>query len=178
MLKNTAKVSVKLASLLGLALLGSYDIGTAEASTSTADLDVSASITANCTVSSSAVAFGSYDPIVANASTALDGTGGVIVTCTNGSSATITLGQGSNAAGGSTDAAPLRQMSDGGSNVLSYSLSSDAAHTTTWGNTGGTGVSHTGTGSATTLTVYGEISGGQNVPAGSYSDTIVATVSF
>jgi spore coat protein U-like protein len=42
----------------------------------------------------------------------------------------------------------------------------------------GTGVAHTGTGSATAITVYGQMAAGQNVPAGSYADTVVATVSF
>ena len=148
------------------------------AASSTANLSVTASVSANCTISTNAVAFGSYDPVSANASSALNGTGSVVVTCTNGSSATITLGQGLNAASGSSDAAPLRRMKDGGTNFLSFSLFSDSSRTTTWGNTSGTGVSHTGTGSATSLTVYGQVSGGQNVPAGSYSDTVVATVTF
>ncbi|MFM6073490.1 MAG: spore coat protein U domain-containing protein, partial [Dolichospermum sp.] len=40
------------------------------------------------------------------------------------------------------------------------------------------GVSHTGTGNASNITVYGRIGRGQNVPAGSYTDTVVATVTF
>jgi len=47
----------------------------AHAATATANLDVTATISANCTISTSAVAFGTYDPISANNSTPLDATG-------------------------------------------------------------------------------------------------------
>ena len=47
-----------------------------------------------------------------------------------------------------------------------------------WGGTAASDVPHTGTGTETSLTVYGRIPAGQNVPAGSYSDTVVATVTF
>ena len=151
---------------------------TAEAGTDTENLSVSATVSANCTITTNAVAFGAYDPVVTNASTALDGTGTVTVTCTSGSSGTLTLGQGSNADAGSADATPLRRMSDGGTNHLSYGLYSENTRTTAWGNTALTGVSHTGTGTATALTVYGRIPAGQNKPAGSYSDTVLATVTF
>lgn len=150
--------------------------GTAAAGTATSNLAVSATVSANCTIDASAgVAFGAYDPIVTNASTDLTHTGSVDTTCTNGSTATITLGQGLNADTGSTASVPLRRMISG-SNYLSYDLYSDSAHTTVFDGT--TGVSVTGTGSAVTTSVYGVVPSGQNVPAGSYSDTVVATVAF
>jgi len=151
---------------------------TANATTATATLSVTATVSANCTIATAPLAFGGYDPIGANAAAPLDGTGTVTVTCTSGSAATITLGQGANAAGGSTDAIPLRRMTDGSSHFLSYFLYQDSGRSTVWGNTGGTGGSATGTGAADSHTVYGRISAGQNVPAGSYSDTVVATVTF
>lgn len=149
----------------------------ASAGTSNANLTVSASVSANCTISTDAVAFGAYDPIVANAAAALEGTGTVTVTCTNGSATKVTLGQGANADAGSTDEVPLRRMASGGDH-LAYFLYSDVARTTVWGNTEGSGVDHEGTGNAVNLTVYGSITAGQNVPAGNYSDTVVATVTF
>ena len=88
------------------------------------------------------------------------------------------MGQGSNANTGSTDAAPIRRLKDGGTDYLSYQLYSDNGYSTVWGNTAGTSVAHTGTGTQTALTVYGSIAAGQSVPAGSYSDTVVATVTF
>ena len=67
------------------------------AGTAQQNLSVTATIAANCSISTAAVAFGSYDPVMANASADLDGTGTVTVTCTNGSAAAVTLGQGANA---------------------------------------------------------------------------------
>lgn len=103
-------------------------------------------------------------------------TGTVTVTCTSGSAGVITLGQGVNADVGS-DAAPVRRML-AGTDYLSYSLYSDTGRTSVWGNTEVTGVARTGTGAADAVTVYGSVAPGQNVPAGSYSDTVVATVTF
>lgn len=162
---------------LGLLAWGAVIAAPVLAATATSNLSVTATVSANCTISTSAVAFGTYDPVSTHASADLDGTGTVTVTCTSGSGATITLDQGSNPATGSTDAAPLRQMASG-ANRLAYSLYSDASRTTVWGNTAATDVDHTGTGTATALTVYGRIPGGQNKPAGSYTDTVVATVTY
>ncbi|MGN6314163.1 MAG: Csu type fimbrial protein [Rhodanobacteraceae bacterium] len=149
----------------------------ASAGTATSNLPVSATISANCTIDASGgVAFGAYDPIVTNKTTALTATGTISTTCTNGSSATITLGQGANAGSGSTAAAPVRRMLAGTSNYLSYQLYSDSADTTVFD--GSTGVGVTGTGAAVSTSVYGSVAAGQNVPAGSYSDTVVATVAF
>jgi len=147
----------------------------AHAATATANLDVTATISANCTISTSAVAFGTYDPISANNSTPLDATGSVSTTCTSGSSPTITLGEGANAASGSTASAPLRQMASG-ANVLGYQLYSDSSRATVWADTGV--AAPAADGAAQSNTVYGRIAGGQNKPMGSYSDTVVTTVSF
>jgi spore coat protein U-like protein len=161
-----------------LAVAGSAFVVDSYAGTATADLDVSATISANCTISTTALAFGAYDPIVAHATAALEATGTVTTTCTNGSAATVTLGQGANADVGSTDAAPQRRMSDGGTNYLSYDLFSDAGRTAIFGNTDETGKDETGTGGEVNTTVYGRVTAGQNMPAGNYTDTVVATVTF
>ena len=158
--------------------VGTLGCASAFATTATSNMSVSATVSNNCTISAGSLSFGAYDPISANHSSPLNGTATVAVTCTSGGSATITLGQGANAGGGSTDAAPLRQMSDGASHVLAYSLFQDSGHSTVWGNTGGTGASYSGTGSSSNVTVYGQISAAQNVPAASYSDTVVATITF
>lgn len=149
-----------------------------QAGTATSNLSVTATVSANCTISTAPVAFGAYDPVSANASSPLDGSGTITVTCTTGSNGTITLGQGANAGTGSTDAAPLRQMKDSGTDVLAYSLYQDTGRSTVWGNTPSTGVAETGTGAVQNVTVYGAVAAGQNVPAASYSDTVIATVTF
>jgi spore coat protein U-like protein len=161
--------------LLAITTMG----GTAVAGTASSNLPVSAIVSANCTIDASGgVAFGTYDPIVTNQSTALTASGTISTTCTNGASATITLGQGANADTGSTDTAPLRRMLAGTSDYLSYQLYSDSGYSTVWGNTAGTGMAVTGTGSAVSTTVYGSVAAGQNVKTGNYADTVAATVTF
>ena len=172
------KLSARMLTLTAAAGLALGVSSGTQAGTATSNLSVTATVSANCSITTAPVAFGAYDPVTANATTPLTSTGTVTVTCTSGASGTITLGQGSNPGGGSTDAAPARRLKDAGTDVLSYALYQDTGRTTVWGNTAGTGVASTGTGSAASLTVYGSVAAGQNVPAGSYSDTVVATVTF
>lgn len=146
----------------------------ASAATATANLGVSATVTNNCTISTAALAFGAYDPVAANASADLDGTGTVTVACTKGSTATIGLGLGGNASG------TTRRMTDGSSNYLTYELYQDAGRTTVWGTAGPGLLSPVAAPSkaARDFTVYGRVTSNQDVPAGSYNDTVVATVNF
>ena len=157
----------------GLALLFAATTSVS-AATATANLGVSATVTNNCTISTTALAFGSYDPVAANASTDLDGTGAVAVACTKGTTATVGLGLGSNASGST------RRMSDGAGNFLTYELYQDSGHVTVWGNAGAGLLSPAAAPSkaARNFTVYGQVVSNQDVTAGSYSDTVVATVNF
>jgi spore coat protein U-like protein len=146
------------------------------AATETSNMAVSVDITNSCTISAGALAFGSYDPV---AGTQVDGTADLTVACTEGSTNGITLGQGANADSGSSDAAPLRRMTDGSSNFLSYALFSDSGRSTVWGNTVGTDVDYVAADSSSaTVTVYGRIAAAQSAPAGTYTDTVVATIEF
>ena len=70
------------------------------------------------------------------------------------------------------------RMSDGVASFLAYALYQDSPRTTVWGNTAGTGLVHAGDGASHAITVYGTVAAGQNVPVGSYSDTVVATITF
>jgi spore coat protein U-like protein len=139
------------------------------------DLDVSATVVANCTITANALNLGNYDPVGANAAAPATASTTLSVSCTNGAAANVTLGQGDNAGGGSTDADPTRRLSDG-TNFLNYGLFTDVGLADEWGNTVATGIPYTGTGSAGSLTVYGSIPAAQNVPAGTYTDTVVATI--
>jgi spore coat protein U-like protein len=147
---------------------------TTSAATATANLGVSATVTNNCTISTTALAFGSYDPVAAHAATDLDGTGAVSVACTKGTTATVGLGLGSNASGSA------RRMSDGSGNFLTYELYQDSGHSTVWGAAGAGLLSPAAAPSKTarSFTVYGRVVSNQDVTAGSYSDTVVATVNF
>jgi spore coat protein U-like protein len=158
----------------GIAILAAAFGPSALAATATANLAVGASVANNCTISTSALAFGSYDPVVAHAAANLDGTGTVIVACTRGATSTVGLGLGANASGST------RRMTDGSTNYLSYELYSDSGRTTVWGNSGGALYNPGAAPSkvARNFTVYGRVTSNQDVPAGSYNDTVVATVNF
>jgi spore coat protein U-like protein len=135
---------------------------------------VSATVTANCTITTAPLAFGSYDPVVTNASTALDGSGTVTVTCTKGATATVGLGLGANASGST------RRMTDGSGAFLTYELFQDSGRTTVWSNAGAGLLSPAAAPSKAprSFTVYGRVAANQDVPAGSFTDTVVATVNF
>lgn len=155
-------------------LFGGFANAAFAAGTATTNLSVSATVAGTCVLATNPLAFGSYDATTAGVT---NGQGTVTVTCSDGTVATVTLGEGMNPFSPNA-AAPFRQMAFG-TNRLGYFIYKDAAHATVWGNTIATGVTQTFTGVAgTPLTVYGTITAAQNVPVGDYVDTVVATVTF
>lgn len=145
--------------------------GSSVAATVNTTFLVSATVLNTCLVTALPLAFGNYDP---NSGTALDGSTTVTVTCTIGTNYAVGLDAGTTAGGSDTNP---RKLTDG-TNTLDYGLYKDAARTTAWGNTGTDRVSATAVLLPTAHTVYGRIGTGQNVPAGLYTDTITATVTY
>ena len=135
---------------------------------------VGAVVSPECIIDATPLAFGVYDPIGAHGTADLDGVGTVIVACTKGMVATVALDLGSNAEGST------RRMTSG-TDYLTYELYRDAGRGDVWGDDlVGRALS---LGVATSkapqhLTVYGRVAGGQDVRAGTYLDSIVATVNF
>jgi spore coat protein U-like protein len=166
--------------LASAVLIAAASATPAMAGAATSNLDVSANVPVSCNISTSPLVFGAYDPIGTNASNKLSNTGSVSTTCSSGSAVSITLGQGSNPGNLSTNDAPDRRLKHASTdNYLSYQLYSAVnPNLVIWGNTNATGVSVNGTGSSLTTNIYGEISPGQNVPVGNYTDIIVATVTY
>jgi len=143
------------------------------AATTSSTLNVDATVTANCTVSTSPIAFGNVNPL---SGSNVDASGGITVTCTNGTGWTAAADVGSGS--GATYAS--RRMTDSG-NLLSYNIYTNAGRTTVWGDgTGSTAtIGNTGTGAAQSVTVYGRVGSGQvTVPPGSYDDTVSVTVTY
>ncbi len=139
---------------------------------------VSATVIKNCTISAANIAFGNYDPLVANAVTPLDLSSTVTVACTKGTIATVGLDAGQNAAFAT---GTTRAMTSGGGSptYLSYEIFKDAGHTTVWGNAGAALVNYTAASKASVaLTDYGRILAGEDQPVGAYSDTVTATITF
>lgn len=122
----------------------------------------------SCTIGSVApVVFGGYT------GSAIRITGTVYFQCAAGSTYSIALSGGTGSGAATTD----RRMSGAGG-ALRYNLFSDAGYAIDWGNTTATGmVTGRATGAQQFLTVYAQLAGQQYAPAGSYTDTITATIS-
>lgn len=142
----------------------------AVASTATSAFQVTATVGATCTLTSTNLAFGGYS------GSQLAATSTLSVVCTLSTPYNVGLSAGistgatvsSRAMTGSTSAA-----------LLHYGLYADAAHTVNWGNTVGTDtLAGVGTGTAQALTIYGMIPASQGVPADSYADTVTATITY
>lgn len=150
----------------------------ARAATTTTTFTVSTTVVNACTINSAGnLAFPNYDPASATATT---GTSTININCTKNDAYTMALDYGIH--GGS---AANRVMQDAGTDTLNYNLYTDAAMTLVWNSSCGVGNNcdsgtgaGPGAGNAQAYTVYGKIAAGQNVAAGSYSDTITVTVTF
>lgn len=132
---------------------------------------------AACTVSSSGIAFGSYNPFATSPD---DATGTIVLNCSAGSGSGA-YGVALSVGGGGSYAA--RRMSSG-SNLMAYQVYTSAARTTIWGNgTPGTAAVSAGdnrpqVGGSTSLTVYGRIAAQLVVAPGSYTDVLTITVNY
>ncbi|MCJ0763292.1 Csu type fimbrial protein [Variovorax terrae] len=145
----------------------------AHAATDTANMTVKITVMAACSINAAAptdVDFGSAISTATNVSSV----GGVLtVNCTNGSAYNIGLDNGLNYN------ATTRRMKTVGSNYVSYGLFQDVGHTTAWGNTVGTDTrTGSGTGTNQTYTVYGLVPNVGGAPAGNYTDTVIATLTY
>jgi spore coat protein U-like protein len=157
--------------LLGLAVSTMFATPT-QAATTTTTFPVTATVLTACSVSANPLNFGNYDP---TATTALDATTTLSALCTIGTSFTVGLN-----AGTATGATVTARRMTNGANTLNYALYRDAGRTNNWGNTPGTDtppatIAPVG---PSTLTVYGRVPAGQNVPAGGYADTITVTLNY
>ncbi|MEL0027772.1 MAG: spore coat U domain-containing protein [Perlucidibaca sp.] len=129
---------------------------------------VTATVVANCVIDAQDLNFGTAGGLA----TAVDQSSSLSVTCTNDAPWSVGLGNGANFSGG-------RRMRQGGTaSYVGYGLYRDAARTQAWSTGGGNEATGTGTGGSQSLTVYGRVPA-QSVPAqGTYTDTVVATVTF
>ncbi len=121
-----------------------------------------------CTLSAPLLDFGNF----ASLASALDATTNLTVACSSGSAYQVSMDGG---LAGATNP-ELRQMTRL-SNTLTYALYRDTNRTQPWGNTmGDNTLSSTGTGSQQSHPVYGRIPTQAVPPPGTYSDTVVVTV--
>lgn len=160
-------------SLLTFLLLIASSPTPAMAGSANANLNVSASVVPSIIITPP------VDPVpipvdnVINPSNPATVTMPIAITLPSNTPGKITLGQGQNPDPVvSTDNNPVRRMTDGNGNYLLYELYQDESKTRIWGNTDSTGLSLTGTGSASSINLYIKIPAGQNAPAGNYQDVV------
>lgn len=173
---NAAKSVKQVLVGLGLMATAIATSVTANATTATNTFQVTATITSSCTVSGTALSFGSaIDPLATGVP--LDAASTLTVTCSNTTPYAVSLNAGANAGGASNFSA--RTMKSG-SNTLGYQLYLDSGRTTVWGDgtASSSTKSSTGTGSAQTLSVYGRVPSLANVVPGTYTDTVTVTVTY
>jgi spore coat protein U-like protein len=170
-MRHATRMATVLGLVSGLTLAAGSLVNATTAKT--ANLSTSASVASNCTITTTPVAFDTYDPVGANLSADKDGSGSVIVACTRGASTTIGLGLGIHASG------ILRRLKHANDDFfLTYEFYNDAGRLAVWSDSSGL-VSYVATSKdAHEIPVYGRIPANQDVPSGSYSDTVVATVNF
>lgn len=136
--------------------------------TATGNFSVTATVAPSCSITANTLNFGAYTGAAASATSTLT------VNCANTTPYNVGLDQGQ--ASGAT--VTTRKMKNG-SNTLNYSLYSDSGRTKNWGNTVGTDtVTGTGSGGPQSLTVYGRIPSGQMPVPGSYTDSVIATLTY
>lgn len=121
-----------------------------------------------CTVTATALNF----PVTGVLSAAVISDSRITVTCTSTTAYSVQLDPGKNA-----DGAGGRRMKAATGGLVGYGLFRDTARTVAWGS-GGQAVTGTGTGSAQQLTVYGRVPAQATPAPGTYSDTVVVTVTY
>jgi spore coat protein U-like protein len=166
----TLVAALAFTSVLPIAHAATYSNGTA-----TATLTVTLTLQANCSISATPLNFGTNGVL----STALNQQTNVAVTCTNTTPYNVGLDGGTVA--GSTVAARLMAGTATGNTgtTVGFQLYQDAGRATVWGNTQGTNtVAGTGTGSAQSIPVYGQVPAQATPKPDIYQTTVTATVYF
>ena len=145
----------------------------ADAATATANMSISFTISAQCTVvSASTMAFPNTGLLNAN----VDQTSTITVLCTNGTTYDVGLDKGVNGASVTT-----RQMigTGGTPDLVDYTLYRDASRTQNFGQTVGTDTAPgTGDGTNKITTVYGRVPIQSSKKPDSYTDTVAITVTY
>ena len=145
----------------------------------TSAFTVSVTVTAACSVTATALNFGSVAAPIASAVTS---TATITALCTNTTPYSIGLGNGANASGSQ------RRMQQGSTGqYVSYNLYTNSGYSQPWSGTtsatsctngSGTCVLGTGSGSNQSITVYGKVPAQSSPAVGTYADTVVVTLTY
>ncbi|MFT6340825.1 MAG: spore coat protein U-like protein [Alcanivorax sp.] len=146
-MKKLITASAMTAALLGAPLAS-------QAATETGNFDVLLTLTAACTLDSTApLNFGTQSDADVISATPIDAANTVTVTCSNGADFTIGLSNGGNFGNGPL--ATERAMKSANSSYVSYQLFQESGRTTPW--TDADNVSFSGTGGSQDIDIFGRI---------------------
>lgn len=171
---NTLKIVTAIALTLGF--------GSAQAATivATGSMTVGSTVAASCSAFAQGAGFG-FAAYTNLSPTNVDATTTVTATCTAGTPYTMAVSAGThyNAAGGMGGGWRNLQNGTTLTSFLGYAVYQDAARTIFWGDgvNGSLGAVAPGTGTAT-YTLYGRIPANQAAVIGSYTDTVVASLTY
>ena len=173
---NIKQNSTKLAIVAGI-LVGSAGLTVPVfADTEDSTMLVSAGIGKNCAITTTNIAFGTYDPIVAHKTAALTASGSITTTCTIGTAGEVLIDYGEHAGVDSTNRLMLGQNEE---ETLGYEVYSDGSRSIPWSGVADSGIDINAEVSEEFMTVYASIPGGQtDAPNDSYNDTLTVTVSY
>jgi spore coat protein U-like protein len=138
---------------------------------------VTGTVITNCNVNGGTLNFGTTSYLTSN----IDATATITVQCTNTTPYSLGIDNGANAS------ASQRRVSAGGGNYVNYGLYTDAGRSNAWVGTtsssnctNGTSSCYLGTGAGSTqnVTVYGRVPPQPEPALGSYSDTVVVTLTY
>jgi len=132
----------------------------------------SATVADNCLISATNLNFGTEGVLNAN----IDTTNTISIICTRGTAWTASLNAGSGAGG----TVALRRMTGPNASTIGYTIYRNATHTEVWGDgTLGTfSVTGTGTGMMQGSTGYGRVPPQSTPRSGTYTDTVILTVTY
>ena len=140
-----------------------------------ANIDVTANVVATCTLTVTGVGFGNYDITSGTDDTAA---GSLTVNCSQSAPWRVEMDDGLHQDATSTVDAPVRRMENLDTTTddyLNYSITVGGANI---GGSPASDLSGNGTNGDQVFAIDGVITAGQLVPAGDYSDTVVATLYY
>lgn len=160
---NQTRVSYRYTTSGNCATISAITAGT------TTPFNATANVVSTCTVSANTMNFGTAGVLSSN----VDTTNTISVNCNSGLPYQIGLDNGL------TGSSPiLRRMTNGGESVT-YGIYRNSARTQSWGDTVGTNtVGSVGTGLIQNFTAYGRVPVQPTPSAGTFTDTIVVTVTY
>jgi spore coat protein U-like protein len=138
------------------------------AGSNSANMTVTATVSANCTVSASPLTWTAFDTVTGSGA---DTTTKLSIACTKGTAANVAMGPGLATANGT------RNMKKG-SDSLAYDIYTASDYGTVWSDTSKVSLVAAPSKVAREVDVYGRIVASNDVPAGVYTDTVSVTVDF